>query len=247
MPPAADGLRALVVGDDALRRKLLRYLLLEAGYDAAAVPAVAAAIPLLERDGVDLLLLDGHLPAAERLACCRRLRAARAAVAILCLTPRRDVEARVEALAAGADDCLPCPFDPRELLARAGALLRRRPGPGAAAADAALTLGVSRLSLEVGDGCRVALAPRELRLLRVLLQHAGRVCAGDALRRAVWGPEEGESNLLEVYIGRLRRKLAALEAPARIETVRGVGYRLYVDRALPADAPPAADASRRSA
>lgn len=236
MSPATDGLRVLVVSDDALRRKLLRHLLLEAGYDVAAVAAIAAAIPLLERGGADLLLLDGNLPAPERLACCRGLRAVHAAVAILCLTDREDFEARIAAFAAGADDCLSWPFDHRELLARTGALLRRPGRSGAVSSGTVLTgggltLDAAHLSLRLGDGQQASLAPLESRLLRHLMLNAGHVLTREALRRAAWGRAEGESNMLEVYIGRLRRKLAAIEAPAQIETVRGLGYRLRADRA----------------
>jgi DNA-binding response OmpR family regulator len=248
VPTPSRSERVLVVSDDALRRKLLRYLLLDAGYDVAAVPAVAAALPLLDREGIDLLILDGNLPAAERLACCRRLRRGHATVAILALTGRQDVEAAITAFAAGVDDCLACPFDPRELLARAGVLLQRQ-GQGSAPAVTAvlaaggLALDLSRLSLRLSDGRTVSLAPMELRLLRCLLQNAGHVLTRDALQRRVWGGEESASNLLDVYIGRLRRKLAAVDAPARIETIRGLGYRLRTGPALLAPA----DRTRRSA
>lgn len=248
MPTPSRSERVLVVSDDAVRRKLLRYLLMEAGYAVAAVPAVAAALPLLDRGGIDLLLLDGRLPAAERLTCCRRLRLGHAAVAILGLTARRDPEATLAAFDTGVDDCLACPFDPRELLARAGALLRRQgQGSGTLAtavlAGSGLTLDPARPSLRRSDGRTVALAPLELRLLQCLLQNAGHVLTGAALRRRVWGQEERASNLLEVHIGRLRRKLAALDAPARIETVRSLGYRLRTGPVLLAPA----DRTRRSA
>jgi two-component system, OmpR family, response regulator len=239
VPTASPSERVLVVSADALRRKLLRYLLLDAGYAVAAVPAVPAALPLLDREGIDLLILDGSLPAAERLACCRRLRRGHATVAILGLTGRQDVEARITAFAAGVDDCLVCPFDPRELLARAGALLQRQRQGNATSATAVLaggglTLDAARLSLRLSNGRTASLAPLELRLLQCLLRNAGHVVTGDALRHRVWGQEESASNMLEVYIGRLRRKLAALDAPARIETVRGLGYRFRTDQTLPA-------------
>jgi DNA-binding response OmpR family regulator len=236
MPPATGNDRVLVVSDAPLQRKLMRYLLMEAGYDVAAVSSVTAALPLFDRERIDLLLMDGSLPGSERLADCRRLRAEHAAVVILGLTDRQDVEARITAFAAGVDDCLSYPFDPRELLARAGALLGRH-GHGIAAnavlTRGGLTLDPSRLSLRLSNGRTASLAPLELRLLRSLFVNAGHVLTRDALRRAVWGQEQSESNMLEVYIGRLRRKLIAIDAPARIETVRGLGYRFRADRTLP--------------
>jgi len=240
---AAAPNRVLVVSGEALQRKLLRYVLLDAGHAAAAVSSSAAAVALLDREGIDLLMLDGSLLGADSLALCRRLRSEHAALSILFLTVGKDVEANIAAFDAGVDDCLAMPFEPRELLARAAALLHRQAN-GAAAPHAVLTCGgltldPSLLALGLRDGRSVPLAPLELHLLRYLMQHAGHVLGRDAILRTVWGQEASQSNLLDVHIGRLRRKLAAADAPASIETIRHLGYRFRAHPLLPAaGAPP---------
>jgi two-component system OmpR family response regulator len=229
--------RVLVVIGDALQRKLIRHLLIDAGHAAAAVSSSAAAVSLLDREGIDLLMLDGSLLGPDSLAFCRHLRAEHAALSILFLTVGKDVEANIAAFDAGVDDCLAMPFHPRELLARAGALLRRQDGtafPNAVLTCGGLTLDASLLAIRLSNGRSVPLAPLEMRLLRYLIQHAGHVLGRDAILRTVWGQEESESNLLDVHIGRLRRKLAAADAPASIETVRSLGYRFRAHPLLPA-------------
>ncbi len=237
MSAAAVPNRVLVVIGDALQRKLIRHLLIDAGHAAAAVSSSAAAVSLLDREGIDLLMLDGSLLGPDSLAFCRHLRAEHAALSILFLTAGKDVDANIAAFDAGVDDCLAMPFHPRELLARAGALLRRQDGtafPNAVLTCGGLTLDASLLAIRLSNGRSVPLAPLEMRLLRYLIQHAGHVLGRDAILRTVWGQEESESNLLDVHIGRLRRKLAAVDAPVSIETIRSLGYRVRVDLLVPA-------------
>ena len=239
MSASSEPNRVLVVSGDALQRKLMRYVLMDAGHAAAAVSSVAAAIPLLDREPVDLLMLDGSMPGPDSLAFCRHLRAEHVAVSILFLTAGKDVEANIAAFDAGVDDCLAMPFQPRELLARAGALLHRHERGDAASPNAILTCGglaldPSLLAIRLRDGRSVPLAPLEMRLLRALMLHAGRVLSRDAILRTVWGQDDSESNMLDVHIGRLRRKLAAADAPASIETVRSLGYRFRADLLVPA-------------
>jgi len=221
------------VSDDALERKLMRYILMDTGHAAAAVSSIAAAAPLLDRESVDLLILDRSLPGPDSLAFCRHLRAEHVAVSILLLTAGKDVAATIAAFDAGVDDCLAMPFHPRELLARAGALLHRQ-DPDAVSPDAVLTCGglsfdPALLAIRRSDGRSVPLTPLEGRMLRYLMQHAGHVLGRDAILRTVWGQDASESNLLEVHLGRLRRKLAAADASVCIETIRHLGYRFRAD------------------
>jgi len=239
VPASSQPNRVLVVSGVPLQRKLVRYLLIDAGHAVAAVSSVAAAGPLLEREGVDLLILDGSLPEPDSLAFCRQVRAEHAAVSILFLSGSKDVEAKIAAFDAGVDDCLAMPFDPRELQARVGALLNRQ-GRGAVAfpnailTSGGLALDPSQLAIRLSDGRSMPLAPLEMRLLRYLMLNAGHVLTRDEILRTVWGQDESESNMLDVYISRLRRKLAAADAPAGIETVRSLGYRFRAALPLPA-------------
>ena len=238
MSASAAPNRVLVVSDDALERKLIRYILMDSGHAVAAVSSIAAAAPLLDRESVDLLILNRSLPGPDRLAFCRHLRVGHVAVSILFLTAGKDVEATIAAFDAGVDDCLAMPFHPQELLARAGALLHRQDrdavSPNAVLTCGGLSLDPALLAIRLNDGRSVPLAPLELRLLRGLMLHAGHVLTRDAILRTVWGQDESESNMLDVHIGRLRRKLAAADAPADIETVRSLGYRFRAHPLPPA-------------
>ena len=181
----------------------------------------------------DLVILDLMLPDIDGLEVCRRIRAlpgAAAQVPVLMLTAKGDPMDRVIGLEIGADDYLPKPFEPRELLARIRAILRRREGGGAQAAANVLRFG----SLEIDRDARtvtVAGAPAELTsyqfdLLAAMAERAGRVLTRDQIMEAVRGRElEAFDRSIDVHMGRIR---AAIEAdpknPRRILTVRGVGY-----------------------
>ncbi len=227
--PAA---RILVVDDDVLLRKLVRYVLQEAGYDVAAVDGAAAALRVMEREDVHLIILDVTMPGMNGLEFCRRVRAQRADVPILFLSGQQDVNDTVAGFDAGGDDYLAKPFEPRELLARARALLNRQLWGAASVGGTTLkagglTLDLAKLSVQLPDSRVVALSPTEVHLLQYLMANAGRVVTRDLILQAVWGHDfESESNLVDVYIRRLRRKLEAHPSRRLIETVRGMGYRL---------------------
>lgn len=178
---------------------------------AEALAAVAAALP-------DAVILDLGLPDMDGLALLPRLGPA----PVLILTARDGVDSRVAGLDAGADDYLTKPFAPAELEARLRALLRR-PGRRAAAAIACgdLALAAGTRTLTRGDQA-VALTLREAGIFRVLAAGAGHIVVRDALTEA----DPLATNALEAIVSRLRRKLAALGSTARLESVRGVGYRL---------------------
>src|SRR4051795_7184397 len=216
-------MRILLVDDDP---KLARALAKGLRAHAYAVDVASDSDAALLRAAVydyDVVLLDVMLPGSDGFAVCRALRERGAAAPVLMLTARDAVDDRIRGLDAGADDYLPKPFDFGELLARVRALLRR--GPAARAPQ-----------LRVGDvvvdparhavtraGRPVALTAREFALLEYLARHPGEVVSRTRLLEHVWDENfEGSTNVVDVYVGYLRRKLGR----RAIATVRGVGFRL---------------------
>jgi len=189
----------------------------------------AAAGDALAVQGYDLVILDVNLPDGSGIGLLRGLRAARDATPVLVLTARLAVEDRVEALDLGADDYLMKPFDLRELEARARALARRRAGEAAGVIEYGdLRFDPAGRTAEIG-GRPVALTKREFSLLETLIANRGRVMPKEAIfdKMFAFDAEEVGLNAVELYVGRLRRKLE----PSRvgIRTLRGLGYQLVAD------------------
>jgi two-component system KDP operon response regulator KdpE len=190
-----------------------------------ALAAVEGRLP-------DLVVLDLVLPGLSGLEVCRRLRA-RSSLPIVVLSARGDERDKVAALDLGADDYLTKPFGVNELLARIRAALRRAAGargPSAVVEAGGLRVDFDRRQVTL-DAAEVRLTPTEFDLLKALVANAGRVLTHGYLLRTVWGPEyEGESQLLRVFIGQLRRKVERDPSrPRQILTEPGVGYRFRLD------------------
>ncbi len=223
-------MRILVVDDErAVRESLRRALELE-GYEVELAGDGEEALErLASPNGVDAAILDVLMPGIDGLEVCRRLRAGGNPVPVLMLTARTEVDSRVAGLDAGADDYLPKPFALAELLARLRALLRRvGNGDGEAA-----TLRFADLDLDPGTrevrraGRSIELTRTEFALLELFLRNPRQVLTRSIIFERVWGYDFGpSSNSLDVYIGYLRRKTEAGDAPRLIHTVRGVGYAL---------------------
>jgi DNA-binding response OmpR family regulator len=216
-------LRVLLVEDDRLLGEGLQLALRRAGYTVDWLVDGVAAVAALRSDDFDLMVLDLGLPRMDGQAVIKAVREAGASLPILVLTARDQVQHRVDALDAGADDFLGKPFDSAELLARLRALLRRREGGARQGlAYAGVELDTKHLEVQV-DGSRIDLPRREFALLRALVEHAGRIVSREHLQQALYGwDDDVASNTLDVHIHHLRRKLG----PERIRTVRGVGYAL---------------------
>jgi len=224
--PPAEIPRILVVEDDRALRRVLELALAAGGWSVELAENGQHGLSRLAATEPDAVVLDVGLPDIDGLALCRRLRRAGNRVPVLMVSARAGVEHRVDGLDAGADDYLPKPFDVAELRARLRALLRRAGAPDPAGE---LRVGELRLDRErhgVWAGERfAALSRTELQLLELLMRNAGTVLTHDVIYDRVWGYDFGpEANALRVYVGYLRRKLAAAGARSAIHTVRGVGY-----------------------
>ena len=226
--------RILVVDDDARIRDLLRRYLSQEGFEVLLAEDAKALNRVLTRETVDLIVLDLMLPGEDGLSICRRLRAANDNTPIIMLTAKVEDVDRIVGLEVGADDYLSKPFNPRELLARIRAVLRRH-GDNPAPGNANSNNNVMRFgSLEIDRDARVVtvagqpcdLTSYQFDLLVALGERAGRVLTRDQIMEAVRGRElEAFDRSIDVHMGRIR---AAIEVdakdPKRILTVRGVGY-----------------------
>jgi DNA-binding response OmpR family regulator len=175
---------------------------------------------------VDLVVLDRMLPGADGFEVLGRVRRVRPQLPVIMLTAKAEVADRVEGLDRGATDYVTKPFAFEELLARIRARLRQDGSSETVLEAAGIRLDL--LSREASrDGLTTPLAEREAELLGYLMRHAGRVCSREELLSSVWGYDHDPgTNVVPVYIGYLRRRLARPGAPAPIETVRSAGYRL---------------------
>lgn len=216
--------RILVVEDDARLRTLLEQELTHAGHDVRAVGTAGEGLYRAEEEAFDLMLLDLNLPDGDGLEVAERLRGRRD-VPIVMLTARGDVDSRVAGLYAGAADYVAKPFSLPELLARIHVRLRERAAP-ARPAYGALELDPGA-SLALGPAGEEALPEREFTLLRLLVEHPGRLFPREEIERRLYADDEAPgSNTVEVFVHHLRRRLERLGVDVRIRTVRGKGYML---------------------
>jgi two-component system OmpR family response regulator len=180
--------------------------------------------------GVDLVILDRMLPRRDGIEVLTAIRRAKPSLPVLMLTARGEVADRVEGLDAGATDYIAKPFSFEELAARVRAHLRQVPAAGTKLEAGGIELDLLSREARRGD-LVVRLPEREVELLAHLMRHAGHVCSQAEILSSVWGyRHDPGTNVVQVYIGYLRRRLALPGSPAPIETVRAAGYRL-VDRA----------------
>ena len=215
-------MRILVVEDDIQLARQVGSALTEAGHDSVIVHNGERALDKAKEIPFDLIVLDIILPGMDGFDILRHLRSQHMASRVLMLTARGEVKDRVTGLQLGADDYLPKPFVMRELVARVNALGRRYPE------EPVLTLRVGDLTLDVVNhqvyrgSRRIELSARELMLLKVLMREPGRVFTRTELCERVWEhAHEYDTKLVEVFIGRLRKKIGD---PPLIRTVRYVGY-----------------------
>ena len=231
---AEPKMKIIVVDDDARLRDLLNRYLTEQGYAVRVVHDAVEMNRQLGRERYDLMILDLMLPGEDGLSICRRLRGAGESMPIIMLTAKGDDVDRIVGLEVGADDYLPKPFNPRELVARIQAVLRRRPPagpPGAPTAEVQVVeFGAFRFNLAARsltkNGQDVSLTTGEFALLKVLVQHPRLPLSRDKLMELARGREFGAfDRSIDVQISRVRKLIEPDSAkPAFIQTVWGFGY-----------------------
>src|SRR6185437_11073126 len=222
-----QGASVLVVDDDADVRTLVCELLARAGYTVSQAPGGREALRLLYDERPDLIVLDVSMPELDGWATLERIRELSSVPVVMLSALGAELE-KVRALRAGADDYVTKPFGRQELLARVESVLRRAPAPEVrdAYSDGLLEVDFSQRRVRAGDQ-PIELTPLEFRLLTAFVDHPGQLLAHEQLLELAWGGERGTSrDQVKLYVGYLRRKLAAAGVPAEsIETVRGFGYR----------------------
>jgi DNA-binding response OmpR family regulator len=224
-------MRVLVVEDDRNLSDVLRRGLREGGYDVDLCDNGEQAVFQAETTDYDGIVLDIMLPGKDGLTVCRELRAAGRSTPILMLTARDTVDDTVTGLEAGADDYLRKPFAFRELRARLQTIIHRRVATSSATTRVGdLVLDLARREARQGER-RIDLTGRESQILEYLMRNPGRTLTRVMIESRVWGNTyPGLSNAVDVHIKRLRRKLDLPGMPSFVETVRGAGYRLRVER-----------------
>ena len=228
--------RILVVDDDIELRGLLQRYLGENGYEVRAVPDTQSMDRQLEREPFDAMVLDLMMPNEDGLSACRRLRAANQTIPIIVLTAKGDPIDRIIGIEMGADDYLAKPFEPRELLARLGAVLRRTGASnGNQTSGKPISFGPYSLDIEAmtltRDGKAITLSSREFALLSTLAENLGRPVSRARIIDVAFGRDaEVTDRAVDVQITRLRKAIGEDSSdPVWIKTVWGVGYMLAKD------------------
>ena len=234
--------KILVVDDDVRLRNLLSRYLTEQGFATLTVNDASGMDRALKRERFDLLVLDLMLPGEDGLSLCRRLRGERNDIPMLMLTAKGDEVDRIVGLELGADDYLPKPFNPRELVARIHAILRRRqrPLPGApATVENSVIFGAFHLRLATRlltkNGDTLALSTGEFAVLRALVEHPRQPLSREKLMDLARGRDYGAfDRSIDVQISRLRKLIETDPAqPRYLQTVWGVGYVFVPDDGAP--------------
>lgn len=222
--------RILIVEDETSYSEPLTYMLEKEGYEVVVVGRGSDAIPVFDKSGADLVLLDVMLPGLSGLEVCRQLRQY-TSVPIIMLTAKDTEVDKVVGLEMGADDYVTKPYSARELLARIRAVMRRN-DPHDEFDEGILGCGPVRMDVERHlvrvDGVPVSFPLKEFELLEMLLRNRGRVLTRSQLIDRVWGPGYvGDTKTLDVHIKRLRSKVEPDPSnPQYVVTVRGLGYKI---------------------
>jgi DNA-binding response OmpR family regulator len=219
--------KALVVDDDLALADVVAFTLRRAGYEVIVAHDGLVALDRWQTENPDLVILDLNMPKLDGLKVCKRIRA-QSKTPIIMLTVRGDENDIIEGLKTGADDYIIKPFSPRQLVARAEAVLRRSGKyigtPGQVKAGT-ITLDPLRCEIHLDDQNTVRLTRLECRLLETLMIHRGQVLPTDTLIDHIWGIDGGDPAMLKQLVYRLRRKLNEEAGNSLLlETIPGIGY-----------------------
>ena len=225
-------MRVLVVDDDRVGARMVEFLLSEQGYTVVTAASADAAFGEIEQQLPDLLLLDVNLPKTSGFELYTQLRERGLDIPVIFLTAKGEIDDRVQGLTMGADDYIAKPFQPAELTARIQAVLRRyqrASGPfGQTIHVSSLVIDPVNMTVTRPDGRVVSLTPNEMKMLAFLARSPGQAVSRAEALEDVWGDTYGgDSNVLDVYIRRLRQKLERdPNNPQLLQVERGVGYKL---------------------
>lgn len=222
--------KILIVEDEEALSDPLAFLLGREGFQTIVVDNGLDALPVFDREGADLVLLDVMLPGMSGMEVCRKLREV-SSVPIIMLTAKDSELDKVLGLELGADDYVTKPYSARELIARIRAVLRRRSAETDSATESVLQGGPVRMDIDrhvvTVNGEEISMPLKEFELLEILLRNVGRVMTRGQLIERVWGAYYvGDTKTLDVHIKRLRSKIEPdSSAPQYVVTVRGLGYK----------------------
>lgn len=222
--------KILIVEDEEALSDPLAFLLGREGFQTIVVDNGLDALPVFDREGADLVLLDVMLPGMSGMEVCRKLREV-SSVPIIMLTAKDSELDKVLGLDLGADDYVTKPYSARELIARIRAVLRRRSAETDSATESVLQGGPVRMDIDrhvvTVNGEEISMPLKEFELLEILLRNVGRVMTRGQLIERVWGADYvGDTKTLDVHIKRLRSKIEPdSSAPQYVVTVRGLGYK----------------------
>ena len=222
--------KILIVEDEEALSDPLAFLLGREGFQTIVVDNGLDALPVFDREGADLVLLDVMLPGMSGMEVCRKLREV-SSVPIIMLTAKDSELDKVLGLELGADDYVTKPYSARELIARIRAVLRRRSAETDSSTESVLQGGPVRMDIDrhvvTVNGEEISMPLKEFELLEILLRNVGRVMTRGQLIERVWGADYvGDTKTLDVHIKRLRSKIEPdSSAPQYVVTVRGLGYK----------------------
>lgn len=225
--------KILIVEDEEALSDPLAFLLGREGFQTIVVDSGLDALPVFDREGADLVLLDVMLPGMSGMEVCRKLREV-SSVPIIMLTAKDSELDKVLGLELGADDYVTKPYSARELIARIRAVLRRRSAETDSTTEPVLQGGPVRMDIDrhvvTVNGEEISMPLKEFELLEILLRNVGRVMTRGQLIEHVWGADYvGDTKTLDVHIKRLRSKIEPdSSVPQYVVTVRGLGYKFEV-------------------
>ena len=225
--------KILIVEDEEALSDPLAFLLGRESFQTIVVDSGLDALPVFDREGADLVLLDVMLPGMSGMEVCRKLREV-SSVPIIMLTAKDSELDKVLGLELGADDYVTKPYSARELIARIRAVLRRRSAETDSTTEPVLQGGPVRMDIDrhvvTVNGEEISMPLKEFELLEILLRNVGRVMTRGQLIERVWGADYvGDTKTLDVHIKRLRSKIEPdSSAPQYVVTVRGLGYKFEV-------------------